>query len=494
MLHIHFRDFYFDLEGKQRMVIFAWISIIPQLLWKTSWLAGACVMLIVGLCEKVDMAVEYKATWPEILLTIGIYSFGLLIFTALFKIYLYYFKDTKKSQSFRDPKSLVEKKGVKEKAEEERQSGQLEEEQQLKVAEDKQKTKRRKRRTEEQLPKRLQKKAELRRQKERQLATLRQLEKKRLETAKEAEEKRKTKRRKRRAEERVLAEEKQRAREQKRRAEEQQLLEEWRLEEEAELRRQKEEQQKKKASRKKFEYIGENTYSCGGQTHRVKEYRHRETGLDFAAIPGGSFTMGGEAFDNEKPKHRIKLDGFLIAKTVTTQRVWQQVMGTTPWKDERYVKEGDDYPAVCVSWKDAQKFCEKICMELPTEAQWEYACRAGTSSSYYWGATMNGTYAWYYKNAWNRNERYAHKVGQKKPNAYGLYDMAGNVQEWCRDWYDREYYKNSPQNNPYNYRKDEYRVNRGGSFCLKSFYCRSANRSPDPPYCANYLLGFRLAI
>ena len=211
-----------------------------------------------------------------------------------------------------------------------------------------------------------------------------------------------------------------------------------------------------------FTYLRTGTYSCGGQRHTVEEYRHDKTGLEFVLIPEGSFAMGSnDGNSNEKPVHEVRLSSFLLSKTEVTQAVWQRIMKTTPWQGERYVQKGANNPAVYVSWEDAVAFCERTGLCLPTEAQWEYACRAGTTTKYYWGDSMDGAYCWYDGNAWDKGERYAHQVGQKQANAFGLYDMSGNVWEWCQDWYDRSYYSKGENDNPRGPSTGSSRVLRG---------------------------------
>ena len=242
-----------------------------------------------------------------------------------------------------------------------------------------------------------------------------------------------------------------------------------------------------------FTYVRTATYSCGGRSYTVKEYRHEKTGMEFVLIPGGSFQMGStDGKSDEKPVHEVEISSFLLGKTEVTQGVWQRIMRTTPWKLQIYVQEGENNPKVYVSWYDAQKFCQETGLCLPTEAQWEYACRGGTTSKYYWGDKINGNYCWYNKNAVDIGEKYAHRVGGKKANAYGLYDMSGNVWEWCADWYDSEYYSKSPRQNPVNTTPGSIRVFRGGSWFNDAHYCRSAYRVS---FCVSngFNFGFRAA-
>ena len=242
-----------------------------------------------------------------------------------------------------------------------------------------------------------------------------------------------------------------------------------------------------------FTYLRTGTYSCGGQRHTVKEYRHDKTGLEFVLIPGGSFAMGSNDYNSEKPVHEVRLSSFLLSKTEVTQAVWQRIMKTTPWQGKSYVQEGANNPAVYVSWEDAVAFCKQTGLCLPTEAQWEYACRAGTTTKYYWGDSMDGAYCWYAGNAWNKDEQYAHQVGQKQANAFGLYDMSGNVWEWCQDWYDDSYYSKGENDNPRGPSTGSSRVLRGGSFVSVAGYCRSADRNCYGPGRRVYRNGVRFA-
>ena len=141
--------------------------------------------------------------------------------------------------------------------------------------------------------------------------------------------------------------------------------------------------------------------------------------------------------------------GFWLGGNEVTQAQWRTLMQTTPWHGNKYVKEGDAYPATYVSWSDAMKFCELLSQNewesgrlqsgwqyaLPTEAEWEYACRAGTTTAFSFGddAAQLGDYTWFQPNTTAAGEKYAHEVGKKKPNPWGFADMLGNVWEWCRD-------------------------------------------------------------
>ncbi|BBM86847.1 bifunctional serine/threonine-protein kinase/formylglycine-generating enzyme family protein [Candidatus Uabimicrobium amorphum] len=249
------------------------------------------------------------------------------------------------------------------------------------------------------------------------------------------------------------------------------------------------------ASMPGFKFLHEKTYSCGGQTHTMKEYRHDRTGMEFVLIPGGSFNMGsndsGVGVD-EKPMHRVSVNSFLLAKHEVTQEVWRSVMGDNPsyFKDSKFSDVKDNkLPMENVSWTKSKSFCDRLGMRLPTEAEWEYACRAGTRSKYYWGNSMDGNYAWH-----SNSSRQTHKVGQKSPNAFGLYDMAGNVWEWCADWYDSNYYTSSTTNNPQGASSGSRRVIRGGGWDYHTGDCRSADRHYASPSFFVNDLGFRPCI
>ena len=223
--------------------------------------------------------------------------------------------------------------------------------------------------------------------------------------------------------------------------------------------------------------------------------------MEMIYIPPGAFLMGSpaseaRAYDWEKPQHQVNIEkGFFLGKYVVTQGQWQTVMNATPWEGREYVKADPDHPAVFVSWEDAQAFIQKLNQaagaeryRLPTEAEWEYACRAGTTTRWSFGDDPGkvGDYAWFVTNAWNADAKYAHKVGTKKPNPWGLYDVHGNVWEWCQDRW--RLYPGGGESDP----DDPHHVIRGGIFHSDAMDVRSANRQFASPTSRNYRLGFRL--
>jgi formylglycine-generating enzyme required for sulfatase activity len=209
-------------------------------------------------------------------------------------------------------------------------------------------------------------------------------------------------------------------------------------------------------------------------------------------IPAGNFLMGSPESEadreDDETQHKVTISkAFYMQATEVTQGQWKAVMGTEPWKGKeysKYVKEGANYPAEYVSWNDAVAYCKKLSEKegktyrLPTEAEWEYACRAGTKTTWSFGNDEKAldSYAWYRENAWDIHERYAHQVGLKTPNAFGLYDMHGNVYEWCHDYYGAYYCKQSPEKDPMGPESGSFRVLRGGSWGLTSRFARSADR------------------
>jgi formylglycine-generating enzyme required for sulfatase activity len=229
----------------------------------------------------------------------------------------------------------------------------------------------------------------------------------------------------------------------------------------------------------------------------------------FVRINGGTFLMGSPATevgrsDNEGPQHSVTVSGFYMSKYEVTQKEWTAVMGSNP----SYFK-GDNLPVECVSWYDAIEYCNKRSVKegltpaytrngnnvtwnrsangyrLPTEAEWEYACRAGTTTAYSTGGSITAGQANY---DWNIET--TTNVGSYSANAWGLYDMHGNVWEWCWDWYGD--YSGGAQTDPVGASSGTSRLNRGGGWRGTAQYARSANRYYDTPSSRGISLGFRL--
>jgi formylglycine-generating enzyme required for sulfatase activity len=206
--------------------------------------------------------------------------------------------------------------------------------------------------------------------------------------------------------------------------------------------------------------------------------------MEMVWCPPGMFLMGSpedeEGRDNDETLHQVTLTkGFWMAKTEVTQAQWKSVMGNNPSEHK-----GDDLPVENVSWNDAQEFCRKAGLRLPTEAQWEYACRAGSTGRYA-GTGKLDDMGWYDRNSGHET----HPVAKKKPNAWGLYDMHGNVWEWCQDW-DGDYPNHAVQN-PQGASSGSNRIIRGGGGNNSAGGCRSANHNGNSPGFRHFRLGFR---
>ena len=201
---------------------------------------------------------------------------------------------------------------------------------------------------------------------------------------------------------------------------------------------------------------------------------------DMVYVEGGTFNMGSNEFENEGPIHKVTLKDFHICKYCITQSQWKAIMGN----NLSHFK-GDDLPVEMVSWNDAQKFLTALNKQtgknfrLPTEAEWEYTARGGLKSQDYEYAGSNNIdeVAWYDNNGGNRT----HPVGQKKSNALDLYDMSGNVWEWCSDWYGFDYYQESQEKNPTGPDDGSDRILRGGSWVFNAKFCRVADRGGSEP-------------
>ena len=205
---------------------------------------------------------------------------------------------------------------------------------------------------------------------------------------------------------------------------------------------------------------------------------------------GATSEQGNDVGDDEKPVHSVTLSGYYIGKTEVTQALWKAVMGSNPSHFE-----GDDLPVEKVSWDDCQTFISKLNaltgknFRLPTEAEWELAARGGNQSRHtqYSGSSRIDDVAWYLYNSGYKT----HPVKTKQPNELGIYDMTGNVEEWCQDWYGS--YSSYSQTNPTGASSGSYRVFRGG-WWIGTRECRSANRGYGEPERSGNFLGLRLVL
>jgi formylglycine-generating enzyme required for sulfatase activity len=220
--------------------------------------------------------------------------------------------------------------------------------------------------------------------------------------------------------------------------------------------------------------------------------------IDMVLVKGGCYQMGdtfGEGRDNE-PVHEVCVDDFYLGKYEVTQAQWQAVKGDNP---SYFKKCGGSCPVEQVSWEDAKEFIRRLNdltgknYRLPYEAEWEYAARSGGRQELFAGTSDLDeleAYAWFGDNSGKKT----HPVATRRPNALGLYDMSGNVSEWCQDWYDGKYYERSPQKNPRGPLSGSRRVLRSGSFHISAGYARASARGYGAPDVPIPDLGFRLAL
>ncbi len=245
-------------------------------------------------------------------------------------------------------------------------------------------------------------------------------------------------------------------------------------------------------------------------------------GMEFVLIPAGEFMMGAspddtDAGDKEKPQHKVRITRpFYMSKYEVTIKEYMVFANETKSNFPEYFDVGSEYnfetgkkkeyykkfiddenkPIVGVSWNNAKAYTEWLkkkeakVYRLPTEAEWEYAARAGTTTKYYWGNEIDDAYLWYDGNS----KQTTHPVGQKEPNSFGLYDISGNVEELTCDWYGNEYYSKSPSNDPTGLESGSYRVLRGGSWLSLARSCRSSCRKVDEPDNRFITYGFRVVL
>ena len=243
--------------------------------------------------------------------------------------------------------------------------------------------------------------------------------------------------------------------------------------------------------------------------------------IELITVSGGTFEMGCTSEQNncggdETPVHTVTVDDFQMSKYEITNQQYADFMNAIGaessgsyngteylhmdasdcqinYSSGQFVTESgkENFPVIKVTWYGAKAFCEHYGGRLPTEAEWEFAARGGNNATatLYAGSDNIGDVAWYSGNASS-----THEVGTKSPNELGIYDMSGNVWEWCNDWYDSDYYSSSPQNNPQGPSSGSHRVLRGGSWSFNAVHCRVAHRNGYYPDNSNNLNGFRLVI
>lgn len=257
-----------------------------------------------------------------------------------------------------------------------------------------------------------------------------------------------------------------------------------------------------------FESLGKNAQGC-------PEYRHRETGIVMVKVPGGTFMMGTPEFqreaalrdyksrpppsasgvtvdmfkgwlDYEQPQHEVTLSAFLIAKYEVSQAEWLRIMESNGFLS---FPKGEDLPVEMTSWNECFDFCKKVGLSLPTEAQWEYACRAGSESSFAFGDRIHKTQAQFDTHGLKFGNMV--EVQSKEPNPFGIHNMHGNIAEWCLDYFDGDFYRQpeatlenpmnaSPALLPNPFGIPNMRSLRGGSFHMRDYFCRSSSRSANP--------------
>lgn len=252
-------------------------------------------------------------------------------------------------------------------------------------------------------------------------------------------------------------------------------------------------------------------FPIGSDPGELREFTELP-GFRMAWIPAGRFTMGSPTTeagrDADEDQVEVELTrGFWLGETEVTQAQWRALMGSEPWKGTAFTREGDRHPATWISWEQAVEFCRRLTdkerqagrlgprdeYRLPTEAEWEFACRAGSRSTYGFGddASRLGDYGWFGGNTSIKAESHAHAVGKKPANTWNLHDMHGNCMEWCLDGYENDLPGGVDPRRP---SEDRFRVLRGGDWGGNAIDCRSSRRYAYPASARVATLGFRVAI
>ncbi|MFO0948714.1 MAG: formylglycine-generating enzyme family protein [Planctomycetota bacterium] len=252
------------------------------------------------------------------------------------------------------------------------------------------------------------------------------------------------------------------------------------------------------------------------KTRKLNASVMNSAGISLALIPAGEFEMGSPPSEmgreeQEGPLHRVRISKpFYFGKTEVTQAQWVLIMGTMPWSGQRSVREGANVAASYIDHDDAIEFCKRLTAleriadrlqrgvyyRLPTEAEWEYACRAGTSFRYCYGDKDSEmvAYAWFHNNAGGIGDAFAHVVAQKKANRWGLHDMHGNVWEWCLDWHTGSYGGQNLEIDPQGPAEGGHRIARGGGWGWGVWGLRAAGRYHAHPQTRELDSGFRLVL
>lgn len=239
-----------------------------------------------------------------------------------------------------------------------------------------------------------------------------------------------------------------------------------------------------------YEWLETRVYSCVGLSHRIASFTHLKSGLVLNLLPGGAYTMGDNEGEREfeKAAHPVKIRPILMGRFLVTQACWDKVGG--PYTEPLFI--GPDRPVDSVSWDTAHAWLEMAggSLRLPSESEWEYACRAGTKSRYFWGDEMDDSYCWHNNNSLRHT--FAGEEHERHPNAFGLIDMSGHLWEWCQDgWV--EGYGNGPTNNEPRGGSSSLHVFRGGSYAFEAERCGSARRQAMPKLSGHRYLGLRVA-
>jgi formylglycine-generating enzyme required for sulfatase activity len=248
-----------------------------------------------------------------------------------------------------------------------------------------------------------------------------------------------------------------------------------------------------------YEWLETQVYSCAGISHRIASFTHLKSGLILNLVPGGTFIMGDDksGFEEEGPAHEVRVKPLLIGRFPVRQSCWDKFGG-----DDERAFEGPHLPMDSVSWDDCQAWLNKAggnvetgILRLPSETEWEYACRAGSTTEYSWGDEMDDSFCWYDKNCYEvvkKTQNVTSHFESGKCNSFGLVDMSGNISEWCQDWFVDSYRRTPRDSQPFS-EKGGYRVIRGGSWVYDAQDCRSANRYNITPTNGGFDLGLRVA-